>query len=318
MTPRIAWIITEGHAGMESQCRGLSEALGLDPIVKRVTIRLPWEWLPGRLWPRPLAALSRNSDRLEPPWPDIVISCGNVSAPLGVAIKRASGGATRIVHIQDPKMDPALFDFLVASRHDRLAGENVFVTRVAVHGVTAEKLAIAANAWRAKFANLPRPLVAVLVGGPNRRHQMTPGVVERLAAQLLALKQKHGASLAITPSRRTGAANTAILRDRLSGSDVYFWQGQGPNPYLGLLALADAIVVTEDSVSMTSEACATGKPVYVVELRGQSRRIGKFHDMLRSDGVTRRFDGTLAAWTYAPLDDTARAAAAIRARLGWR
>jgi mitochondrial fission protein ELM1 len=318
MMPRIAWILTEGHAGMESQCRGLSEALGLDPVVKRVRVRPPWDWLSGRLWPRPLAALTRDSDRLEPPWPDIVIGCGNVSAPLAVAIKRASGGATRIVHIQNPKMDPALFDFLVAPRHDRLAGENVFTTRAAVHGVTAEKLATAANAWRAKFASLPRPLVAILIGGPNRRHKMTSEVVERLAAELIALKLKYGAGLAITPSRRTGAVNIATLRERLSGPDVYLWDAEGPNPYLALLALADAIVVTADSVSMTSEACATGKPVYVVELPGRSRRIGQFHEMLRTDGVTRRFAGTLEAWTYAPLDDTERAAAAICARLGWR
>jgi mitochondrial fission protein ELM1 len=39
--------------------------------------------------------------------------------------------------------------------------------------------------------------------------------------------------------------------------------------------------------------------------------------MLTQDGITRPFDGQFATWTYAPPDDTARAAAEIRRRFGW-
>jgi mitochondrial fission protein ELM1 len=66
---------------------------------------------------------------------------------------------------------------------------------------------------------------------------------------------------------------------------------------------------------MVSEACATGKPVYVVELEGGSAKFRAFHDGLHRDGLTRPFEGRLEAWDYAPLDDTASVAAEVRRRL---
>lgn len=312
------WTLTEGHAGAESQCRGLSEALGLVASAKRVQVRWPWTWLPGRFWPRPLAALSAQSDRLTPPWPDLLISCGNAAAPLAVAVKRASGGRTRIVHIQNPRMPVGRFDLVAAPRHDGLSGDNVLSTRLAIHAVTPAKLAAAAAQWAPVFADLPRPLVGVLIGGGNRRYHLSPEAIAQLSEQLAQLRATHGAGLAITPSRRTGAASEAALSARLSGPGVYIWDGRGANPYLGILALADALIVTQDSVSMTSEAIAANKPVYIFKLPGHSRRIGAFHDGLIAEGITRWFEGSLAHWDYPRVDDTQDIARSVRQRFGWK
>jgi mitochondrial fission protein ELM1 len=317
MTSRSCWIITEGHAGMEAQCRGLAAALGLAPVIKRVRVRWLWDILPNRFWFAPLRALAADSDRLDPPWPDLVISCGSVGAPLAAAIRAASGGRTRAVHIQDPKMDAHRFDLIIAPRHDGLSGDNVLSSKAAIHPVTPQKLADGARQWAPAFATLPRPLIGVLIGGSNGRHRLTPEIVGRLADDLAALARRTGGSLAVTPSRRTGAENESALRERLKDVPTYIWDGKGDNPYFGLLALADAIVVTEDSVSMTSEAVATGKPVYVAALAGDSRRLRRFHQMLMEDGITRPFDGKLASWTYEPPNDTEHAAAEIRRRFGW-
>jgi mitochondrial fission protein ELM1 len=317
MTPRSCWIITEGHAGMEAQCRGLAEALGLTPVIKRARIRRPWSALPKAMWLAPLRTLAPDSDRIEPPWPDLVISCGSAGGRIAAAIRSASGRRTRVVHIQDPKMDRRGFDLIVAPRHDGLSGDNVIVSKAAIHAVTREKLQEGALQWAPAFAALPRPLVAVLIGGSNGRHRLTPEIVRALAAGLAGLARKSGGSLAVTPSRRTGAENEAVLRAGLDGVPAFIWDGKGDNPYFGMLAVADAIVVTEDSVSMTSEAVATGKPVYVAPLAGESRRLRRFHEMLMADGITRPFDGTLQSWTYDPPDDTAHAAAEIRRRFGW-
>jgi hypothetical protein len=302
---------------MEAQCRGLADALHLTPVIKRVRIRRLWDFVPKRLWLSPLQALAADSDRLDPPWPDLVISCGSASAPLAAAIRRTSGGRTRAVHIQDPRMNLRLFDLIVAPRHDGLSGDNVLQSKAAIHPVTPQKLAEGARHWRPILSKLPQPMIAVLIGGPNGRHKLTPDVVRRLADDLAALARQTGGSLAVTPSRRTGAENEAVLRDRLQGVPAFIWDGKGDNPYFGLLGLADAIVVTEDSVSMTSEAVATAKPVYVATLAGESRRLRRFHRMLMEDGITRPFDGTFASWTYEPPDDTAHAAAEIRRRFGW-
>jgi mitochondrial fission protein ELM1 len=317
MGARSCWIITEGHAGMEAQCRGLADALHLTPVIKRVRIRRLWSLVPKRLWFAPLQTLAADSDRLDPPWPDLVISCGSASAPLAAAIRLASGGRTRAVHIQDPRIDPQLFDLIIAPRHDGLSGANVLQSKAAIHPVTPQKLAEGARQWRPTLSKLPQPMIAVLIGGSNGRHRLTTDVVRRLADDLAALARQTGGSLAVTPSRRTGAENEAVLRERLQGVPAFIWDGKGENPYFGLLGLADAIVVTEDSVSMTSEAVATAKPVYVAALAGESRRLRRFHRMLMDDGITRPFDGSFASWTYEPPDDTAHAAAEIRRRFGW-
>ncbi len=300
---------------MESQCRGLAEALALAPAVKRVDPRLPWLALPSRWWPLPFRSLRPGSDPLAPPWPDVLISCGRKSVALALAVKRASGGHTFLVHIQDPLMDSRAFDVVVAPRHDRVRGPNVLTTRGALHPVTEEKLAAAARHFAALLAALPRPLVAVLVGGANGRAMFTAADAERLASELKALARQYGAGLAVTPSRRTGAENEGILRARLAEVGAYMWDGRGENPYLGLLALADYILVTADSVSMTSEACATGKPVYIIGLKGGSRRHRRFHAELREAGLTRPFAGVLERWSYEPLLDAASVAAEIGPRL---
>lgn len=317
MTPQTCWILSEGIAGHDAQSRGLAQALGITPTVKAFRVRAPWRYLSPRLWLDPLGAAAADGG-LAPPWPDLVISCGGQGAALGAAVKTVSGGQTHAIHILKPRIDPRRLDVVIVPRHDGLSGPNIIVTRTALTPVTAATIASGARRWRDVLGALPRPLIAVLVGGSNDRFRLTPDGSRKLGQALSDLAQRHGAGLAITTSRRTGSANEAALRAAVVGVGVYFWDGKGDNPFFGLLALADAIVVTEDSVSMTSEACATGKPVYIVRLEGESRRIRRFHEMLQQDGITRPFSGTLEPWSYVPPDDTGRAAAEIRARFGWR
>ena len=317
MTQRRLWAMTEGHAGMAAQARGLAEATGLAWAERTVVPAAIWTRVPKALWPRRLGLLGGTAAQLAPPWPDGVISCGGVAARVALAIGAASGGATKLVHIQDPRFARARFDLVVPLRHDRVKpAPNVIETRAALHPVTRAKLDSAAAAWRDRLAALPRPLAAVLVGGSNGRHRLTPEIAARLAGELAALAQA-GTGIALTTSRRTDPACAALLRERLAPLGAFVWTGEGENPYLGLLALADTILATEDSVSMISEACATGHPVYWVELEGRSRRLAAFLAGLEADGIARPFRGRLERWSYLPPDDTSRVAAELRRRFGW-
>ena len=281
-----AWVLTEGHIGMENQALGLAEALGLDPAIKRLWPRAPWRWLPPRLWPAPLRAPGPKGDVLAPPWPDLLISCGKRSTAPALAIRRASGGRSFAVHISDPRMPASKFDLLVVSEHDPPRADNVVVIRGTVHRVTTARLEAASRRFGPRFKDLPRPLVAVLIGGSNRKHQVGGEAMERFAGRLASLCREAGAGLLITASRRTGADNEAILRRGLAGLPAEIWDGAGDNPYFGYLGLADAIVVSADSVSMVSEACSTGKPVHVARLATMSRRLEAFHAGLERDGLT--------------------------------
>ena len=311
----VCWVVSDGRAGNETQGLGLARALGFDPTVKRLEIRAPWRWLPPALWLNPLAAIDPAGDRLEPPWPDVAIGAGRLAVGPNKAIRRASGGRTFAIHILDPKIGPRAFDVVVAPAHDGLEGANVIATRGALNGLTRERLAEAAARFAPRVAALPRPLVAVLVGGESRVHRLTADLTRRLAQGLVRLAKQQGAGLLVTPSRRTGPENTAILREALAGLPAEIWDGSGDNPYLGYLALADAFVITADSVNMTCEAAFTGKPIHIAEVAGGTAKFGRFHAAMRAAGVTRPFDGTLESWSYAPLNETAEVAAEIRRRM---
>ena len=311
---RSCWVLTPGHAGMENQAVGLAERIGLPFETKRVKPRRPWIWLPAGWWPAPLASLPADNEPIAPPWPDLLITCGRRSVPFSLFIRRASGRRTFTVHIQNPKAAPRRFDLVVPPRHDRLSGRNVIETMGALHRVTRERLAAEAERFAPRLAHLRRPLVAVLIGGKSSAYRLTPAITASLCDRLAALN----AGLAITPSRRTGAENIAVLHQRLAKTGAEIWDFEGPNPYFGYLGLADAIIVTSDSATMVSEACATGKPVYVVDLEGGSAKFNAFHAGLRKAGHTRRFEGRLESWTCPALDETGDIAKEVLARLTQR
>jgi uncharacterized protein len=311
--PPQVWVLHDGKVGMANQVTGLAEALDWSIVEKRLAIRAPWRSLPPSLWLAPALALDPAGAQLVPPWPDIMIACGRNSVAPARMVKRASGGRVFWVQIQDPRFARGEVDLIVAPLHDPAPGANVFRTLGAVHRVTDAKLSAAAARFAPLFSRLPRPLAAVLIGGDNDVYRLTEPLFAALCDRLVALA-KSGAGIAITPSRRTGDAQRAMLQKRLAGLSAYIWDGSGDNPYFAMLGAADAIIVTADSVSMISEAAATGKPVHIVELEGGSAKFARFHEAMREAGITRPFNGTLVDWHYTPLDDTARAAAEIRRR----
>lgn len=315
MNALTCWVITDGKPGMENQCRGLAEALGIEPVIKRVQLRSPWRQLSPFLRVGNRFAASPQGDPIRPPWPDIVIGTGRQSIAPVLSIKKRSRGRTFTVQIQDPQINPRHFDLVVVPRHDRLRGPNVLVTRGALHRVTSAVLAKAAESHGPRLDHLPHPRIAVLVGGTNAVYQLTPTIMGDVAEALAGFARERGVGLMVTPSRRTGADNEAILRARLSGPGSEVWDGEGENPYFAYLALADVIVCTCDSVSMVSEACSTGKPVYVIELDGGSPKFRAFLDGLYRDGLARPFTGELESWSYPPLDETREIAETVRHRL---
>jgi len=318
MAPSLCWVITDGKVGMESQCVGLAEALGLQPVVKRTRLRSPWRQLsPTILRSAPQRALSIRADALSPPWPDLLIASGRQSVLPSLLVGRESAGRTVRVQIQNPAIDPSHFDLVVVPRHDRLRGANVLVTRGALHRVNAARLDEARHRLADRLGALPHPRVAVPIGGDNDVFRLTSEIIARLADQLRHISDK-GGSLMVTPSRRTGEANTIMIREKLAGVTGEIWDGTGENPYFAYLAHADAIVVTEDSVNMVSEAVATGKPVYLVSLQGGSAKFRRFRASLETDGVARPFAGKIETWSYPSFDDMRAVAAAVSALLAKR
>ncbi|MCK5556633.1 MAG: mitochondrial fission ELM1 family protein [Alphaproteobacteria bacterium] len=313
---KTCWIITEGLAGTENQCIGIADALGILPVVKRITLKSPWRQLSPWLRYGHKYALASDSDSIKPPYPDILIASGRKSIGIALHVKKASSNKTFLVQVQDPRIDPRHFDLVVVPQHDPTRGDNVLVTTGALHRITHEKLDAEKQKFGACLDHLPYPRVAVLIGGSSKAHRMTAENAALLSRQLLNLKDKYGAGLMVTASRRTGEENIRILKEALSAcKDVFFWDSTGDNPYFAFLGFADHIIVTEDSVSMISEALSTGKPIAIVPLEGGAKRLNLFHRMLREQSYTRPFTGSLETWSYTPPNDMLKVVTEIKKRI---
>jgi mitochondrial fission protein ELM1 len=312
------WVITDGSAGNENQAVAIAEAVGLPFALKRVKVRGTMRLIPARLHIYlPASRLLRSvvsSEPLAAPWPRLVISAGRRSATIALAVKRSSTAFG--LHILNPKLPAELFDLITAPAHDNLRAPNAIATAGSVHGVTGARVAEAAKQLKATVAGLPKPYVAVLLGGTSHAFCFRPQEAAELGTKLAQLVRTSGGSLLVTPSRRTSQEALAAFSQAVADVPRIIWDGTGDNPYLGFLGLADAIVVTGDSVNMVTEAAGTGKPVFVQSLKGRSTRLARFHRLMRERGATRPFAGRLETWTYQPINDTELIASAVRRALG--
>jgi mitochondrial fission protein ELM1 len=312
--PRTAWVISDGAAGNERQALALAAALGASARVLTLPLRAPWTWFaPRRLPGGRLALTARDRAGFAPPWPDVAIGCGRSAALLTRMLRGLSRGDCYTVQILDPRIDPRHWDAVIAPRHDRLEGANVLTTLGSLHPIDDAWLASGRAAFP-DFAAFPRPRVALLVGGPRRGIEFDGALLRRLV-ETVGEVVRDGSVLATT-SRRTPAPFAGRLRDRFAAFPGTFWNGEGANPYPGLLAWADHLVVTPDSVNMLSEACATGVPVHTASAAPLPDKLARFHAALRQRGLLTE-PGSARADVSA-LRETQTVAAELRKRMAAR
>lgn len=307
--PDAAWIVTDGAAGNLRQARALAEALQVEVREFVVRLRAPWTWCAPRMLPGVALALPR----FVPPWPELVIGCGRSAALATRWLRTRAGEASYCVQILDPRIDTRHWDAVVAPAHDGLAGANVLTTLGSLNAIDEDWLADG-RAVFPQLGDLPRPRVAVLVGGPRRGiafdAAMLNGLVERVRACVGA------GSVLATTSRRTPRAFADRLRGALSVWPGVFNGGEGVNPYAGMLGWADAIIATPDSVNMLSEACAVGVPVHTVASAALPGKLARFHADLRARGLLT--DPGARHVAVAPLRESATIADALWQRIDAR
>ncbi len=269
--PPKVWVLTCHREGDNAQMIALAEALGWPFEIKRIVYR-KLELLPNLLFRATLAGIDRRrSSRLTPPWPDVVIFAFRANENVARWIRRQAGGRTRYVLVGRPWAPLQEFDLVVTTPQLHLPeGPNILHNVLPLHRVTAQRLPEAAALWAPRFADLPRPWIAVLVGGSSGPYVFDRRAAERLGREASALARSTGGSLLVTTSARTSAAAADALRAAIQAPGyAYRWSNDATdNPYFGILAVADAVIVTAESISMITEACATGKPVFMFDFGG--------------------------------------------------
>lgn len=314
--PLNVWIVTDGRAGIEAQAIGLAEAIArrapISLTTKRVHLRTPWRWLPAGMVPAPRQAMALDSDPIEPPWPDIFIGCGRASIPFALGVRDWSNGRTFVVQLQDPRINPREFDVVIPPMHDGLEGPNVLPIVGACNRITQERMERAVSEYKsANLEDLPSPRFAVLIGGKSKRQDISAARARAISDSLAAVQRETGGTLMATLSRRTSRAARLQFRTWLAPHCAVFYEDEGANPYPAMLGVADHVFVTADSVNMATEASATGKPVHILAVDGQLGKLARFHRSLARRGCARPFNGKLETWSYPPLLETDRAAAAV-------
>ncbi|CAE6087889.1 unnamed protein product [Arabidopsis arenosa] len=292
-----------------------------------------------------IAAMARST--FEKNGPLLVVASGSDTISVASSIRRLARENVFVVQVQHPRSRLERFDLVITPRHDYFSltpegkrqipfflrpwvtpreppGRNVFLTTGALHYADASTLRNATLEWMNEFASLPKPLVVVNIGGPTRNCLYGVDLAKQLCGMLQSILWSCG-SLRISFSRRTPKKVVEIITGELSSnSKVYIWDGKDPNPHLGHLALADTFIITADSISMLSEACKTGKPVYVVGAERCTWKFSDFQKTLHERGAVRPLTGKediCEKWSYSPLNDNAEAARRViqdLAKRGWK
>jgi len=291
MTPRV-WVISAYRAGEQSQLLALAEGLQLPYQIKPVRHR--WQGGLINLFRGTGLASLHPEDRAQfcAPWPDLVIAAGMKNEPVCRWIRAASGGQTRIVHVGRPWADPAQLDLVITTPQYRLpCRPNVIQNALTMHGVARARLDRAVEMHRDRLAKLPAPHIAVIMGGDGGPYRFGATAARRLACQASDLARSLGGSLLISSSARTPSEAVSMVAATVDvPHEFYRWRPHDPdNPYFAYLGFADHLVVSFDSISMLSEACATGKPVYMFDL-------AKDHGVRETTNVGR--DTDLRAFGY--------------------
>jgi mitochondrial fission protein ELM1 len=299
-----AWVLTDGKIGDEVQCFGIADALGIAPQRRLIAPQGPWRWLAPYAPIASRDAPGRANSPIAPPYPDLVFAAGRQTVPYLRRMREEPRGKTFTVFIKDPYTGPDTADVIWVPEHDRLRGENIVVTTTPANRVGRLLAELRWSAPDPRIAALPHPRVALILGGNSVNHRFE----SRDCAHLIEIARmlvRDGCGLMISPSRRTPPSLLSQLITLFADdARAFVWDGSGDNPYPQMLAHADHIIVTADSVNMVGEAVATGAPVHVYAPSGGHRKITSYIDRLSELGAVWRWNGRLESWHYDPIDAT--------------
>ncbi|MGM0659477.1 MAG: ELM1/GtrOC1 family putative glycosyltransferase, partial [Pseudomonadota bacterium] len=267
-----AWVLAAPGAGDNGQLRTLVELLDVDarwidqvdPVGRVLRDRLTGF--------RARGVPSDKRANYAPPWPDLVLIAGGRAVIDARRIRRASGGKSRVVCLGRPWAPLGWFDLVVTTPQYRLpAAENVVVLDLPLNLPPRAPDDVLAQ-WHTEFEDLPRPMLGVLLGGDSGSYRFDAGSAEQLARCINEILDKHGGGAVVVGSPRTPQTAMELLAERLDArARIYPWGPEAPNPYASVLQMADALLVTSDSASMLAEACHSGKPVALFDLRARAR-----------------------------------------------
>jgi len=303
--PSRVWVLASPHAGDNTQLLALARALGMPFEVKRLRYRL-WQTPARLILGATRAGLDMQaSSPLDPPWPDLIIGAGRATEAIAFWIRKHANPHVKLVYLGTPWAALDRFDLVITTPQYRLPrAPNVLHNDLPLHdiGHSTEKTAIEVSAWQDRLAHLPRPWTAVLVGGRSGPYEFREPAGRRLAALASERAASEKGALLVTTSKRTRPETARALASSIAApAFVHLWQpGQAENPYRAFLSLADAFIVTADSISMIAEACATTRPVALFDTEEDRRSMRAEEGRLHWRGTSLATTGFRIGMAFGP------------------
>ena len=292
---KIVWCVTDGIVGNISQVKGLASAMKLNYQLKTIKLRAPWKYFPPGYLPSADSAIKNLTDFSENIMPDYVITCGRKSIYLSLYIKNKLRNKVVTIHIQDPKIDPKLFDYVVAPEHDSINGPNVIKSVLAINHINEKLLLLESEKFREKLNFLNKPIVTLIIGGKNKNYFFDKTILNKLSKKVDDVVANNSISLVILFSRRTDLfIKDFIIKEYSERHTV--WTDKLDNPYIALLGLSSCLICTSDSVSMISEAICSKKPVFIFKLKSKKKgnKIDIFNEKLINLGYVKELSTSLS------------------------
>ena len=304
-------LLTEGLHGMVSQVEGLARALDLEYFHEKIELNSFWNLIPPKLSP---VSKFVFKNKIKKDF-DVIISCGRKSVIPSIYYKKKLRKNIINIHIQDPKVSLKNFDFIIAPDHDDIKGQNVLISKGAIHYLTLEDINNCKNYLEDKI-DKNRDVITLILGGPTKYYSYKEENIINIFSKIKKNLAESNLQLIIIPSNRT-PKNTINFAKEYFDKNRLVIENVDKQAYLSSLALSKYIVVTCDSSSMISEAALTGKPLYIGMLPSlkNDHRFKKFRNLFKELNIIRELGDNLEIWSYEKLDETNRIAQEIKKKI---
>jgi mitochondrial fission protein ELM1 len=289
------WVVLGDKPGDNAQVRAIEQVLPWTCEDKHIQVLDPFVLGKPKVGPTLYHIDRGRSDPLEPPWPDLILTSGRRPANVALWIREQSGGHTRIVLVGKPSTRADDYDLVIYSAENQFPPlANLQAISLPLMRIDKDQITEAAAEWESRFSELPRPLIAFLIGGPTGPFVFTLSTTRHLLDYIERIVRETGGTPYISTSRRTPPDVVAALQAGLpTGARLFAWSADASdNPYRGLLGLAEGFVVTGDSISMMVEVIRLHKPLAIFPLPVSS--LGALDQSRRA----------LTRWLFRPENDS--------------
>ena len=309
-----ALLLTEGMHGMISQVEGMAKALNTEYSHKIVRLSFPWNLIPPKFTPISQIVLKDKIYLNEGEIPDLIISCGRKSVIPSILLKKKNPNIFTI-HIQNPKVDSKNFSAVIIPMHDSYYGSNVFRSEGAIHYITNEEINAAKDYLADKIKS--KKIISIILGGPNKYYSFSSNQLIEIFNSIKHFFISKGYEAIIVPSLRTPKTIIELAKKEMSKFG-YVVDSVDKQAYLSAYALATYIIVTCDSISMISEASASGKPIYVAHMKEKKNiyRFKRFFELFEHKGIIKNHIMPLdKPWTYKKHNEAVKIANILKNKI---